>query len=237
MIFWIASYPKSGNTWLRALISSYYYTEDGAYNQKIIKKIGQFPEKRHFESFEYDKNILTGTTKYWLNNSDEDAKNYIKIFTFLNKEIIEELILEHESNPNLRILQKRLASEITQTVHTSKELNNAIKASGILFSKEFRKEIEEINENLFLDIFEGGPIHEISFNQIKDGINIIKLLSEITGFLPSNSEARRALKENSISVNKNKVNETFIIGNSDLINNKYIVLNRGKKKTFIIKVG
>ena len=175
--------------------------------------------------------------QYWLNTSDEDAKNYIKIFTFLNKEIIKELILEHESNPHLRILQKRLASEITQTVHTSKELNNAIKASGILFSKEFRKEIEEINENLFLDIFEGVPIHEISFNQIKDGINIIKLLSEITGFLPSNSEARRALKENSISVNKNKVNETFIIGNSDLINNKYIVLNRGKKKTFIIKVG
>ena len=175
--------------------------------------------------------------QYWLNTSDEDAKNYIKIFTFLNKEIIKELILEHESNPHLRILQKRLASEITQTVHTSKELNNAIKASAILFSKEFRKEIEEINENLFLDIFEGVPIHEISFNQIKDGINIIKLLSEITGFLPSNSEARRALKENSISVNKNKVNETFIIGNSDLINNKYIVLNRGKKKTFIIKVG
>ena len=175
--------------------------------------------------------------QYWLNTSDEDAKNYIKIFTFLTKEIIKELILEHESNPHLRILQKRLASEITQTVHTSKELNNAIKASGILFSKEFRKEIEEINENLFLDIFEGVPIHEISFNQIKDGINIIKLLSEITGFLPSNSEARRALKENSISVNKNKVNETFIIGNSDLINNKYIVLNRGKKKTFIIKVG
>ena len=175
--------------------------------------------------------------QYWLNTSDEDAKNYIKIFTFLNKEIIKELILEHESNPHLRILQKRLASEITQTVHTSKELNNAIKASGVLFSKEFSKEIEEINENLFLDIFEGVPIHEISFNQIKDGINIIKLLSEITGFLPSNSEARRALKENSISVNKNKVNETFIIGNSDLINNKYIVLNRGKKKTFIIKVG
>ena len=175
--------------------------------------------------------------QYWLNTSDEDAKNYIKIFTFLSKEIIKELILEHESNPHLRILQKRLAFEITQTVHSSKELNNAIKASGILFSKEFRKEIEEINENLFLDIFEGVPIHEISFNQIKDGINIIKLLSEITGFLPSNSEARRALKENSISVNKNKVNETFIIGNSDLINNKYIVLNRGKKKTFIIKVG
>ena len=175
--------------------------------------------------------------QYWLNTSDEDAKNYIKIFTFLNKEIIKELILEHESNPHLRILQKRLASEITQTVHTSKGLNNAIKASGILFSKEFRKEIEEINENLFLDIFEGVPIHEISFNQIKDGINIIKLLSEITGFLPSNSEARRALKENSISVNKNKVNETFIIGNSDLINNKYLVLNRGNKKTVIIKVG
>ena len=174
--------------------------------------------------------------QYWLNTSDVDAKNYIKIFTFLSKDVIEKLIVDHEANPHLRILQKKLASEITEIVHSTDELKNAIKASEILFSKDFLKEIQEIDEQLFLDIFEGVTTCEISENEIKKGLDIIKSLSEISGFLSSNSEARRALKENSISVNKTKVNESYKLTNADLINNKYIVLNRGKKKTFIIKV-
>jgi tyrosyl-tRNA synthetase len=174
--------------------------------------------------------------QYWLNTSDVDAKNYIKIFTFLSKDIIEKLIVDHEANPHLRILQKKLASEITEIVHSTDELKNAIKASQILFSKDFLKEIQEIDEQVFLDIFEGVTTCEISENEIKNGLDIIKSLSEISGFLSSNSEARRALKENSISVNKTKVNESYKLTNADLINNKYIVLNRGKKKTFIIKV-
>ena len=174
--------------------------------------------------------------QYWLNTSDVDAKNYIKIFTFLSKDVIEKLIVDHEANPHLRILQKKLASEITEIVHSTDELNNAVKASEILFSKDFLKEIQEIDEQVFLDIFEGVTTCEISENEIKNGLDIIKSLSEISGFLSSNSEARRALKENSISVNKTKVNESYKLTNADLINNKYIVLNRGKKKTFIIKV-
>ena len=174
--------------------------------------------------------------QYWLNTSDVDAKNYIKIFTFLSKDIIEKLIVDHEANPHLRILQKKLASEITEIVHSTDELNNAVKASEILFSKDFLKEIQEIDEQVFLDIFEGVATCEISGDEIKNGLDIIKSLSEISGFLSSNSEARRALKENSISVNKTKVNESYKLTNADLINNKYIVLNRGKKKTFIIKV-
>ena len=174
--------------------------------------------------------------QYWLNTSDVDAKNYIKIFTFLSKDVIEKLIVDHEANPHLRILQKKLASEITEIVHSTEELNNAVKASEILFSKDFLKEIQEIDEQVFLDIFEGVTTCEISGDEIKNGLDIIKSLSEISGFLSSNSEARRALKENSISVNKTKVNESYKLTNADLINNKYIVLNRGKKKTFIIKV-
>ena len=174
--------------------------------------------------------------QYWLNISDVDAKNYIKIFTFLSKDAIEKLIVDHEANPHLRILQKKLASEITEIVHSIDELNNAVKASEILFSKDFLKEIQEIDEQVFLDIFEGVTTCEISGDEIKNGLDIIKSLSEISGFLSSNSEARRALKENSISVNKTKVNESYKLTNADLINNKYIVLNRGKKKTFIIKV-
>jgi len=174
--------------------------------------------------------------QYWLNTSDVDAKNYIKIFTFLSKDVIEKLIVDHEANPHLRILQKKLASEITEIVHSTDELNNAVKASEILFSKDFLKEIQEIDEQVFLDIFEGVATCEISGDEIKNGLDIIKSLSEISGFLSSNSEARRALKENSISVNKTKVNESYKLTNADLINNKYIVLNRGKKKTFIIKV-
>jgi len=174
--------------------------------------------------------------QYWLNTSDVDAKNYIKIFTFLSKDAIEKLIVDHEANPHLRILQKKLASEITEIVHSTEELNNAVKASEILFSKDFLKEIQEIDEQVFLDIFEGVTTCEISGDEIKNGLDIIKSLSEISGFLSSNSEARRALKENSISVNKTKVNESYKLTNADLINNKYIVLNRGKKKTFIIKI-
>ena len=174
--------------------------------------------------------------QYWLNTSDVDAKNYIKIFTFLSKDIIEKLIVDHEANPHLRILQKKLASEITEIVHSTEELNNVIKASEILFSKDFLKEIQEIDEQVFLDIFEGVTTCEISEKEIKNGLDIIKSLSEVSWFLSSNSEARRALNENSISVNKTKVNESYKLTNADLINNKYIVLNRGKKKTFIIKV-
>ena len=173
--------------------------------------------------------------QYWLNSSDEDAKNYIKIFTFLDQNKIEKLISEHNAEPHLRVLQKALASEVTRMVHSQGELDNAEKASRVLFSKNFLSEINDVEETIFLDIFEGVTMAEIGLKEIKNGVEITKLLHEKTGFLSSNSEVKRALGENSIAVNKNKVNKDYVVGEKDLIKNKYIVLNRGKKKTFLIK--
>ena len=173
--------------------------------------------------------------QYWLNSSDEDAKNYIKIFTFLDQNKIEELISEHNAEPHLRVLQKALASEVTRMVHSQVELDNAEKASRVLFSKNFLSEINDVEETIFLDIFEGVSMAEIGLKEIKNGVEITKLLHEKTGFLSSNSEVKRALGENSIAVNKNKVNKDYVVGEKDLIKNKYIVVNRGKKKTFLIK--
>ena len=173
--------------------------------------------------------------QYWLNSSDEDAKNYIKIFTFLDQNKIEKLISEHNAEPHLRVLQKALASEVTRMVHSQGELDNAEKASRVLFSKNFLSEINDVEETIFLDIFEGVTMAEISLNEIKNGVEITKLLHEKTGFLSSNSDAKRALGENSIAVNKNKVDKDYVVVDKDLIKNKYIVVNRGKKKTFLIK--
>nr|AOE06691.1 tyrosyl-tRNA synthetase [uncultured bacterium] len=174
--------------------------------------------------------------QYWLNTSDDDAKDYIKTFTFLDKKQVEKIIFKHELEPHLRLLQKTLASEITELVHSEKDLINSIKASEVLFSKEFLNDINKIDEALFLDIFEGVPIANISLNEINNGIDIIRLLFEKSGFLSSNSDAKRALKENSISVNKKKVTEDYIVNKKDLIKEKYVIINRGKKSTFIIKV-
>ncbi|WGD35539.1 tyrosine--tRNA ligase [Olleya sp. YS] len=174
--------------------------------------------------------------QYWLNSSDEDAEKYIKIFTFLDHNTINEIIEEHKTQPHIRGLQKRLAEEITAMVHSKEELENAEKASGILFSKDFKNDIKQLNENLFLDVFEGVPQAEISKDKIESGLDMIAALSAETNFLASNGEARRALKENSVSVNKDKVKEDYSITADDLINNKYIVINRGKKNTYIIKV-
>ena len=173
--------------------------------------------------------------QYWLNTSDEDAKNYIKIFTFLDQNSIEKIISDHEIEPHLRLLQKTLASEVTMMVHSKKELENAIKASTVLFSKNFLSDINKVDESLFLDIFEGVEMSEIDINEFNSGIEIIKLLHEKSGFLASSSEARRSLSENSIAVNKVKVDQNYLVSKKDFIKNKYVVINRGKKKTFIIK--
>jgi len=174
--------------------------------------------------------------QYWLNTSDEDAAKYIKIFTLLNKNEIEDLLNEHSEAPHLRILQKRLADEVTTMVHSEEELHNAISASSILFGNSTSKDLKTLNETTFLDVFEGVTQAKISRESISKGVEIIAALAENTGFLKSNSEARRALKENSISVNKEKVEEGYIITESDLINNQFVLLQRGKKNYFIIKV-
>ncbi|NNL81754.1 MAG: tyrosine--tRNA ligase [Winogradskyella sp.] len=174
--------------------------------------------------------------QYWLNSSDEDAKSYIKIFTFLSKEEIDAIIKEHDDMPHLRLLQKELAKQLTSLVHSEEEFLNAEKATNILFSKSFKEDIKTLNEALFLDIFEGVPQAIISQQDLKDGLDMIAALSAKTNFLASNSEARRALKENAVSVNKEKVSETYTLTSEDLINDAYIILNKGKKNMYIIKV-
>ena len=173
--------------------------------------------------------------QYWLNSTDEDAEKYIKIFTFLDKETIDDLIIAHREAPHMRLLQKRLAQEVTTTVHSAEEFEKAVKASEILFGNSTSEDLKTLDEKTFLDVFEGVPQAEISKEELKSGIDIIGALSEKTGFLKSNSEALRALKENSISVNKEKVQENFTVSESDLINGQFVLLQRGKKNYFIIK--
>lgn len=173
--------------------------------------------------------------QYWLNSSDEDAERYIKIFTFLDKETIENLILEHKEAPHQRLLQKRLAQEVTTTVHNNHEYEKAVKASEILFGNSTSEDLKTLDEKTFLDVFDGVPQAEISMDEVKNGIDIIAALAEKTGFLKSNGEARRALKENSISVNKEKVSDDYTITENDLINGQFVLLQRGKKNYFIIK--
>ncbi|AXT56941.1 tyrosine--tRNA ligase [Aquimarina sp. AD1] len=173
--------------------------------------------------------------QYWLNTSDEDAEKYIKIFTFLTKDEIENLVTEHAEAPHQRILQKKLADEITIMVHSQEDLDNAIKASNILFGRSTSEDLKGLDEATFLDVFEGVPQAEISKSMIADGLDVIGALAEHTGFLKSNGEARRALKENSISVNKEKIKEGYSIATEDLINDQFVLLQRGKKNYFVIR--
>lgn len=173
--------------------------------------------------------------QYWLNSSDEDAEKYIKIFTFLAQETIEELIATHREAPHERSLQKRLAQEITTLVHTEEDVENAIAASSILFGKSNAEALKKLDEATFLDVFEGVPQAELAKSELTDGLSIIGALGEKTNFLKSNGEARRALKENAVSVNREKVKEDYTITNDDLINEQFVLLQRGKKNYYVLR--
>ncbi|MCB9426966.1 MAG: tyrosine--tRNA ligase [Flavobacteriales bacterium] len=174
--------------------------------------------------------------QYWLNVSDEDAEKYIKIFTFLSKDVISDLIKEHKEAPHLRLLQKKLAEEITISVHSKDELDKAIKASSILFGASTAEDLKELDVQTFLDVFDGVPQATISMDAIQEGVDVVAALNEYSGFLKSNGEARRALKENSIAINREKVAEGYVISDKDLINNQFVLLQRGKKNYFILSV-
>ncbi|NAY92032.1 tyrosine--tRNA ligase [Muricauda sp. JGD-17] len=172
--------------------------------------------------------------QYWLNTSDEDAAKYIKIFTFMERSEIEGLIETHKEAPHARALQKRLAEEITTMVHSKEDLENAIKASSILFGKSTSSDLKQLDEKTFLDVFDGVPQAKISKSELDSGLDMIAALAAKTGFLGSNGEARRELKQNSISVNKEKVKEDYRITTDDLINNRFVLLQRGKKNYFVL---
>ncbi|MEN9988183.1 MAG: hypothetical protein RLZZ585_1222 [Bacteroidota bacterium] len=172
--------------------------------------------------------------QYWLNAADEDAANFIRIFTLKTREEIEALEKEHAEAPHLRALQKALAEDITIRVHSVEALQTAISASNILFGKSTSEDLKALSEQDFFSIFDGVPQATISRAEFGDGITIIDALAAKTGFLSSNGDARRELKANAISVNKEKVDEQFMVGTAQLINNKYVLLGKGKKNNYIL---
>lgn len=184
-----------------------------------------------------DKTSVYKFYQFWLNTADEDAKKYIKIFTFLAEETINQLIQEHDEAPHLRLLQKRLAEEVTTFVHSKDALENAIQASNILFGKSTSEDLKKLSNEQFLDVFEGVPQASISKSEFtEEGISIIDALVSKTGFLPSNGEAKRELKANAVSINKEKVDDTYKITHADLINDKFVLIGKGKKNNYILVV-
>jgi tyrosyl-tRNA synthetase len=173
--------------------------------------------------------------QYWLNSSDEDSIDFIKKFTFLSKDEIEKLVTEHNDAPHTRLLQKTIAKEVTTLVHSEEDYENAVKASSILFGKSTANDLKTLDKQTFLDVFSGVPQAEIKRAQIEEGLDIVAAFAD-TGFLKSNGEVRRALKENSISVNKEKVKDDFSISAVDLIADSYVLLQRGKKSYFLLQV-
>ncbi len=183
-----------------------------------------------------DKTSVYKFYQFWVNTTDVDAEKYIKIFTFLDKETIDALIEEHKEAPHLRVLQKKLAEEITVFVHNKEELEKAIQASNILFGNSTAEDLKKLDEATFLEVFDGVPQAEIAKADLENGLDIITVLNEKTGFFKSNGEARRALTANSISVNREKIKEDFTLTTNDLINNQFVLLQSGKKNYFVIRV-
>lgn len=174
--------------------------------------------------------------QYWLNTSDEDAERFIKIFTFLSRRQIEDLVSLHKEAPHKRELQRTLARELTVMVHSQEDYENAVKASEVLFGRSTAQDLKLLDEQTFLDVFEGVPQAVVERAVVESGLDMVGALAAQTGFLSSNAEARRSLKANAVSVNKEKVGEDFVITPKDLINDKYVILNKGKKNTYILVV-
>ena len=172
--------------------------------------------------------------QFWLNTSDIDAEKYIKVYTFLGKEEIENLIAEHRTAPHERKLQKKLAEQVTVWVHGNEEFQKALKASEILFGRSTATDLVALDQETFLDIFDGVPQKELSKSEVL-GASIIDPLSEKSGFLKSKGEARRELQGNSISVNKEKVTDEYAAKETDLIDGQFLLLQKGKKNYFIVK--
>lgn len=172
--------------------------------------------------------------QFWLNAADADAENYIKIFSIKDKEEIEAIIAEHRAAPHERKLQKELAREITVRVHSDADYETALEASAILFGKATSENLRKLSEDDFLSVFEGVPQGKIPRAELHTGVDLVTLLGEKSGFLKSRGEARRAIEENSIALNKDKVTMEQIVSDADLISGKYLLLQRGKKNYFLL---
>jgi len=182
-----------------------------------------------------DKTSVYKFYQFWVNTTDVDAEKYIKIFTFLPKDEIDTLILAHQGEPHLRQLQKVLANEVTTFVHGKEELEKAIFASNAFFSPTM-DDLAKLDDATFVEVFDGVPNATISKEDIAVGLDMIAALSAKTNFLASNSDARRELKQNAVSLNKAKVAEDYVITEKDLIKDKFLVLQKGKKNYYLIQV-
>ena len=184
-----------------------------------------------------DKTSAYEFYQFLINTADDDAERFIKIFSVKSQQQIETLIAEHREAPHKRILQQALAEELTIEVHGQKELDTAIEASNILFGKGTKQSLSKLDEKTFLQIFDGVPVFEIYRNELDKGINIVDLLAEKTKIFSSKGECRRLMKDSGLSINQQKLSDaTFVITNEDLLNDKYILVRKGKKKYSLIIV-
>ncbi len=174
--------------------------------------------------------------QFWLNTSDEDAEKYIKVFTLYHREEIEEIINKHREEPHRRELQKALAKEITIRVHSEEDYNTAVEASQILFGKGTTEMLRKLDEKTLLSVFEGVPQFEVDKDVVNSNTGIIDFLAEKTNIFTSKGEARRMLKDNGVAVNKEKVRDTYVFSEKDLLNDKYILVQKGKKNYFLVKI-
>ncbi len=176
--------------------------------------------------------------QYWLNASDEDAANYVRVFTLFSKDSIEKLESEHQEAPHLRVLQKALAKDITIRVHSVQDYEMAIKASGILFGKSTAEDLESLDEDTLLSVFEGVPKVDITQDQLEATTNPIDLLSTVTKdvIFPSKGEARRMLQGGGIGINKTKIQGIDTMPDIKLLQGKYFLVQKGKKNYYLVTV-
>jgi tyrosyl-tRNA synthetase len=175
--------------------------------------------------------------QFWLNVSDEDAAKYIKIFTVLGKEEIDSIIEDHNKAPHERLLQKRLAEEVTVMVHSREDYDGAVEASQILFGKGTTDSLKRMNEATFLSVFEGVPVFDVNSEILERGTPVADLLAEHTAVFPSKGEMRRLVQGGGVSLNKIKIEDAGMIINKEfLLNNKYLLIQKGKKNYFLIRV-
>lgn len=175
--------------------------------------------------------------QFWLNSADADAGNFIRIFTRMNRQEIETLEKEHQKAPHLRALQKALAKDVTIRVHSEEDYTAAVAASEILFGQGTTESLKRLSEKDLLAVFEGVPQFNITKAELEQGINIIELLAEKTAIFPSKGEARKMLQQGGISMNKKKVEAAeHIVSVSDLLNDRYILAQKGKKNYYLLVV-
>jgi len=173
--------------------------------------------------------------QFWLNCSDDDSKRYIRIFTHFTKEEIEEMERQHDAEPHLRVLQKALAKDLTVRVHSQEDYDAAVNASDILFGKGTAENLASLSEEMFLSVFEGVPQFEVPTSVLDETCGVVDFLAKHTQVFNSNGEARRMLKDNGVAINKTKVKEDKIVTKDDLLNDKYVLVQKGKKNYYIVK--